>query len=87
MAPSLCRREITKRRNGTNQPPYTRAEENWGKFKADVDYVVPLGKLHKSFISKSVQCDVKSVHLGHNDSSYEKRDEQNVSEAYNCQSV
>ena len=22
MAPSLCRREITKRRNGTNQPPY-----------------------------------------------------------------
>ena len=65
----------------------TRAEENWGKFKADVDYVVPLGKLHKSFISKSVQCDVKSVHLGHNDSSYEKRDEQNVSEAYNCQSV
>ena len=22
MVPSLCRREITKRRNGTNQPPY-----------------------------------------------------------------
>ena len=32
MAPSLCRREITKRRNGTNQPPYMRLERDWAKY-------------------------------------------------------
>ena len=57
----------------------TRAQGNWGQFKEDVDYAVPLGRLFKSFKSTSVQCDANPVHLDRVDNSNNKRDEQTVS--------